>query len=130
MRNQLLAGAEIQAMSVSPEVTGGVKAGRGWWTRLPELADAAPSIALRRADYRFGDKTLALQSAHPALLEEFESAYGDCAERISAQPDLRCHAIPIAGSSIVAVRLEADEIPSLFDAALSLVRPRENLQQY
>ena len=116
-------------MSAFPEVARDLKSGDEWWTRLPELAATSLPANLPHATYRFAAKTLEIQSAHPALLAEFESAYGDCREPDDAVPGLRCRAIP-AGGSIVALHFEAEGLPPLFEAALSLVRPRETLQHF
>lgn len=86
-----------------------------------------------RVAYRFGDVVLDVETSYAPLLEELESAYGDCAtgQTEMSGPHIRCTALFIESHSLLAITLDVPTvIPHLRDAAHAILRPRIELQHF
>jgi hypothetical protein len=108
----------------------------GWWNEAAELGERAIRSANvpERMSFRFGDAVLEVDSTYRPLLDDLLSAYADCALAdggSSAPHRVRCSARAIEGRSLVALRFDTpSNLPNLCEVALSLTRPRLELQHF
>jgi hypothetical protein len=109
--------------------------GHAWWMQPASVvADAVRNAApTASATYKFGDGYAQIVTDHNQLLKEFEDDYHDCGAALNSAsplPVVRCVARTVPDTSLLALHFSAPSLPSIFDAALSLVRPRLDLRHY
>jgi len=84
-----------------------------------------------RVAYRFGDVVLEIDSSYSPLLDDFDSAYGDCVVVDDHDtPRVRCEAHFIESRSLLELTLDVPSSMHLRDAAYAIIRPRVELQHF